>query len=46
MALPSRLIKMFFWEVKGVREGPTGRTATHIAQITVNYFTSMKEFHT
>ncbi len=31
MALPSRLIKMFFWGVKRVRERPTGPTAAYIA---------------
>ena len=47
MALPSRLIKMFFWGgVKDVREGQTGPTAAHIAQITVNNVSSMKEFYT
>jgi hypothetical protein len=45
-ALPSRLIKMFFWCVKGVSESPTGPAAAYIAQFTVNDVSFMEEFHT
>jgi hypothetical protein len=47
MALPSRLIKIFFWASEAC-QGTSNRlpNESYIAQIAVKDFSFMKEFHT